>query len=99
MPYGNQMMSQGPPSDTMPIATPDESPKPEMENEGVTALVPKSILGGKEFAPGDEVILKVVKVYGDEVEVAYASGEEETETETGPSEVDQEIDNMAAMNE
>lgn len=42
------------------------------ESKCCSALVPKSILGGKEFNVGDEVVLKVMHIYSDEVELAYA---------------------------
>lgn len=45
--------------------------------EGDTALVPKSLLGGKTFNPGDEVVFKIVHIYDDEVEVEYSTGAEE----------------------
>lgn len=61
-------------------ATAPTPPKPQDDKtespEGKTALLPKTILGGKEFAPGDEVVLKVVKVYEDEIEVQPSGGEE-----------------------
>lgn len=56
------------------------APKSDQESEsakGQTALLPKSILAGKEFNPGDEVVLKIVRLYENEVEVEYATGEEE----------------------
>lgn len=53
--------------------------------EGETALLPKSILAGKEFKPGDEVVLKIVKEHGDQVEVQYATEEPEEDTEAAPS--------------
>lgn len=66
---------------------------PEKEDEGgTTALLPKSILGGKDFKPGEEVVLKIVRIHDDEVEVEYAPEKPES---TGPS-ADQEIDQMAA---
>lgn len=93
------------PDDYFPMAGPDEGAeappaesaapgeKPEGEGEeGATALIPKSVLGGKEFEPGQEVVLKVVRVHGDQVEVSYAS--ETPETPSGPN-ADQEIDEMA----
>lgn len=49
-----------------------------------TALIPKSVTGGKDFKPGDEIVLEVVAVHEDELEVKYASekgGEEEKEKE------------------
>lgn len=57
---------------------------------GVTALLPKTILAGKKFEPGEEVVLKIVHDYGDEIEVAYApekkEGEEDEETDEGEDE-------------
>lgn len=62
-----------------PDDEPDESSPGEddggsgMEEGGVqTALIPKSLLMGKEFNPGDEVVLEIVHLYEDEVEVKYA---------------------------
>lgn len=37
-----------------------------------SALIPKSLLAGKEFKPGEEIVLEIVKMHGDEVEVRYA---------------------------
>lgn len=45
--------------------------KTEDEGAGESAMLPKSILAGKHFDPGDEVVLKVVAIHGDEVEVEY----------------------------
>lgn len=66
----------------------DESGEPmeaegeaEEAAEGVTALLPKSILAGKEFNVGDEVVLKIVHKYDDEIEVAYATEEPPEEKE------------------
>lgn len=59
----------------------DQTPEGEVENTesedtgesgSETALIPKSVLGGKEFKPGEEVVLKVTHVYEDEVAVEYA---------------------------
>lgn len=55
-----------------------DTPKPAERkdaDEGETALLPKSILAGKEFKVGEEVVLKIVRMYEDEVEVEYAKGE------------------------
>lgn len=64
-------------------AVPAEPAAPAAEAEDTeapaeeTALLPKTILGGKTFNVGDEVVLKVTAIYDDEVEVAYATGDEE----------------------
>lgn len=54
---------------------PDKMSDDDKGSEGETALLPKTILAGKEFKPGDEVVLKIVAMHGDEVEVAYATEE------------------------
>lgn len=51
----------------------DEKPMEEKDDGDTTALLPKSILAGKEFKPGEEVILRIVHDYGDQIEVEYAT--------------------------
>lgn len=46
-----------------------------------TTLLPKSVLMGKDFKVGDEVVLKITAIRGDEVAVEYASGEDESPKE------------------
>lgn len=63
-------------ADTNSEDMPGASPEPMQEDdkmEGETAMLPKAILAGKEFKPGDEVVLKIVAMHEDEVEVAYAT--------------------------
>lgn len=43
------------------------------ENESPRGLLPKSILMGKDFKPGDEIVLKIDAIHDDEVEVSYAT--------------------------
>ena len=59
-------------------AIPKSEEKPDENNEQ-TALIPKGLLAGKDFEPGEEVVFKIVKMHGDEVEIAYATGEESGE--------------------
>lgn len=84
------------PGGPAPGGQPAETPEKEAEG-GETALLPKSILAGKEFQPGEEVVLKVVHIYDDEVEVEYAP--EKPETPMGPEAMsaDEEIEGMATM--
>lgn len=58
----------------MPPENPGEKPS-ESESDSPTALLPKSILMGKEFNVGDEVVLKITHIYEDEIAVEYATGE------------------------
>lgn len=66
---------------------PTESKADAEAGSGTVALLPKSILAGKTFQVGDEVVLKITALRGDEVEVEYSS-EPETppEDETPPDE-------------
>ena len=76
---------------------PKESPEPKQsvdkENEEAgqeTALISNKILSpeGEPLKEGDEIVLQVVKNYGDESEVKYAphkGGDEEETTETSTS--------------
>lgn len=63
--------------------------------ENPTGLIPKTLLGGKKFNVGDEVVLEIVADHGEEVEVQYAQekpGEEgKTETESAD---DSELQSM-----
>jgi len=65
--------------------TPAENQEPEAPEEGQTAeepeesestqsaaVLPKSILAGKDFKPGDEIVLKITAIRDDEVVVEYA---------------------------
>ena len=45
---------------------------PDEQGGETTAVLPKEILGGKEFKPGDEVVLKILAIHDDSVEVTYA---------------------------
>lgn len=63
------------------------------EGAGATATIPKALLAGKDFKPGDEIVLKIDQIHGDEVVVSYApekGGKEEDtpepEGETPPEE-------------
>jgi hypothetical protein len=62
-------------SDAAPADKGAETVDQEEAGDDATALVPMKILQGKHPAPvkeGDEVVLKVVAVHGDEAEVAYS---------------------------
>lgn len=73
-----------------------DAPSTEEKDKDQTALLPKSILGGKTFEPGEEVVLKIVHVYEDEVEVAYATEEKK---KSAMDEADDSLMNMASQSE
>jgi hypothetical protein len=54
-------------------AEPPHDESKEHEDSEQTALLPKSILQGKEFKPGDEVVLKIEEMYEDDFLVSYAT--------------------------
>lgn len=76
-------------SDTPAQPSPDEGEGKEKDMGGETALIPKSLLAGKDFQVGEEVVLKIVHDHGDEVEVEYASEkpDEKGAGEMGPPEM------------
>jgi len=63
-----------------------EMAETEKPSEGQTAVIPKSLLAGKEFKPGQEVVLKVVAIHDNDVEVEYASEKGPEEGEAPPEE-------------
>lgn len=67
----------------------------EQEQMTAAALVPLKVLTGKNGPPkeGDEVVLRVKKIHGDEAEVEYAPEPEKEETEEQPD-ANAELDEM-----
>lgn len=63
------------PAEAEPTAAEPEEQKEETSDNEATAELPKSVLGGKEFKPGEEVVLQVVQVMENSVLVKYASEE------------------------
>jgi hypothetical protein len=89
----NQPASAAVPEDPYADAAPAEAEteKPgETEETGETALLPKNICPG--MSPGDELVLKVVRVHGDQYEVSYSPAPKEEEEappeESGPAKAD-----------
>lgn len=77
--YYGGMDESAPDESSQKPGSSEDSEYPESE----TALLPKSILGGKDFKEGEEVVLKIVHLYDDEVEVQYAPEKPEKEGEKG----------------
>lgn len=87
---------------TAPVTPPDESESSEqpesMDEEtdtATTTIVPNKILSpeGEPLKTGDEIVVRVVKNYGDESEIEYApkegasdTTEESSATESTPEE-------------
>jgi hypothetical protein len=74
---------------------------PDKDVGASSALLPKSLVGGKELKPGETITLKVVKTYEDEIEVEYQKEKETEEPETpgAPMTADEEIDQLAQERE
>lgn len=70
-------------SDGAAAAAPAAEKPEESEDSGETALLPKSICPGMN--PGEEMVLKIVKVHDDQYEVAYAPEPEKEEKEETPA--------------
>jgi hypothetical protein len=86
--YGNSGASD-PYADAAPAA-PTEKPTAEPQEEKgeeATAVIPKALLAGKDFKPGEEIMLEIVQLTEDGAVVKYASdkgGEEEAPPEEAP---------------
>lgn len=84
-------------SEEEPSSSSSESSKPDEKEKDVedhTELVSKKLLGGKEVKEGDEIVVQVVKDYGDEVEVRYAPAKPDNKEPHGMSE-DEELSMLA----
>lgn len=68
--------------DDSPSAPPESAKDKKSEGEP-TALLDKSVLGGKEFNVGEEVVLKIVAMHDNEVEVEYAPEKPESKDKGG----------------
>ncbi len=66
----------------------------EEGKEQPSALIPKSLLAGKEFNPGDELVLKIKAIHGDEVEVEYAAEPEKGGSEGEDQSAAEELEGM-----
>lgn len=68
-----------PAGESEPAAAPDK----EEASDSATAVIPTALLAGKEWKPGDEIVLEIVQVNEDGAVVKYASpkGEEKGEGE------------------
>jgi hypothetical protein len=84
---------------------PDEAAKPKGDTETVdqeeqetnTAVAPVKVLQGKGGEPlkeGDEVVVKILKVYGDQAEFAYSSTKPGEIGGGGEGDYGAEIDSM-----
>jgi imidazolonepropionase-like amidohydrolase len=66
-------------SDAAPAPTETEPMEKESDkDQGETALIPESLLAGKKFEVGEEVMFKIVSMHDGQVEIAYATDHDES---------------------
>lgn len=80
---GPDLYTDAAPEAETPAEESEETPTSSEEATEPTAEIPKAVLGGKDFKPGEEVVLQVVQVMEDTVLVKYASEEGGGEEEGG----------------
>lgn len=86
---GDEDLYSDGPAEGTPAEEAAESKEEENKEDSVEAVLPKSILGGKKFDVGDEVVLKITAMHDDQISVAYAptkgkdEGGEKGETDEG----------------
>jgi exosome complex RNA-binding protein Csl4 len=81
-----------------PAEAPAEVPAEPAES-APTAELPKSVLGGQTFKPGDEVTLRVMEVTENSVLVSFAGAEETAPPEAAPAAAPPPGGGMGAMME
>lgn len=73
--YGNpgpDLYSDAAPKTEAPAA-PEAKPKEESAKAEGTAEIPLSVMGGKEWKPGEEIVLEIVQMTENGAVVKYAS--------------------------
>lgn len=75
------------PASDMPEGDTEIGDEEESEDESgeETTTIPKSMFQGKSVKPNDQFYFTVVAVHGDEVEVKYSTGEDESGSEMSKS--------------
>lgn len=77
MAYGNPGNS-GPSGDYFDggnMAAPAEKGEGEAKESHDTGLLPKSLMAGKDFKVGEEIVLKITAIHENDFEVEYAKDE------------------------
>lgn len=72
--------------DSPAMETPHDESKESVDHEesmGTTAIVPNKVLSpeGETISEGDEIVVRIVKNYGDESEIEYAPKKEQESSE------------------
>lgn len=87
MAYDSSVQSAGPGNDMYSDADmgPESESAEPSESEGQTSVIPKSLCPGMK--PGEEIVLKIVRVTDDSYEVAYAPEKGKEEESPAPEQV------------
>jgi len=106
-PMADDSMDQMYKGETMDETSPPESvDQQEQEEMSKTAVVPMSVLMGDHTEPikvGDEVVLKVKSIHGDQAMVEYSEtppgeiGHDEARGESGDEDPNAELDRLGSM--
>ena len=79
--YSDPSTPEPSPESTEEAEAPEEEGK---EDSGQpSAVLPKAILAGKDFKPGDEVVLKITAIHENEIVVEYAPAKADEGEESG----------------
>jgi len=76
---------------------PKTTPK-DMQKEGMeqTGLLPKSLMAGKDFKVGDEIMMKITAIHEKDFEVEYAPEKGQEEESEPPHDEGSEMAGMGA---
>lgn len=81
MAYGNSNPGPAGPSSDMfsdgDGAAPEKKEGMEEEGGEATGILPKSLMAGKDFKVGEEIVLKITHIGEDSFEVEYSKGKDE----------------------
>ena len=86
-PAGDDLYSDGAP-EAPEKAAEEKEDKPEGGDDAIEAVLPRSILAGKTFEVGDEVILKITAMHDNEISVKYAPAKESGGDKEAPTKED-----------
>ena len=88
-----EMYEDGGPDEQKPE---DQADDKHEDDQSPVTTIPKSLLAGKDFAPGDEVVFQIVSLHENEAVIRYApekpkegaEGEESAKPEMGESDAE-----------
>lgn len=98
--YDSESDDESSPSQAESDESSDTSKRDKDDDDGNTALLPKSIFGGHKCKVGDIKKFKIVALYDDEAEVKYIRSDkkdDDKDDESDSKESDQMKDSMDSM--